>query len=213
MPRKRGQPHKIDISGQRFGRWEVMSRAKGSKWHCRCDCGAERVVTGSSLKLGKSQSCGCYSRERSTTHGMERTSIYNIWAHMLRRCTNPNASSYAHYGGRGIKVCDRWRSFENFYADMGDRPTSGHSLDRINNNGNYEPGNVRWATAKQNIRNRRTTATVTINSRTLPVADIAEAHGIKPRIVRDRLRRGLTIEEAVSRERRGRWGVTRSKVK
>lgn len=204
MPRKKGQPHKIDITGQRFGRWSVIGRAAGSVWFCRCDCGTERAVTGSSLKLGTSTSCGCYSRERTTTHGMEHTRTYNCWAHMLDRCRNPRSQLYPNYGGRGISVCSRWKSFEKFYADMGDMP-DGKSLDRINNDGDYKPSNCRWATVKQQSRNRRRTPTVEFSGRVVSVSEFAEIHGVDRKRVLDRIRRGLSPTDAVSKKRYSRW--------
>lgn len=131
--------------------------------HCACDCGTEHTIEWG--KWGKTKSCGCLQRDtvaaknrQSRTHGMSKTKTYRVWVAMIQRCTDPNATGYANWGGRGIAVCERWRnSFEAFLADMGERP-EGCSIDRIDNDGNYEPGNVRWATALEQTQNRRRNA-------------------------------------------------------
>ena len=148
--------------GKKFDRWTVLERRGNtdhdchSLWLCRCDCGTTRLVRGSHLTRGKSKSCGCLRIEVTRKHGMSRTLLYRVWASMLGRCLNPSAQGYNSYGGRGIRVCDRWRqSFMAFYMDVGDRPSSKHWLDRMEVNGNYEPGNVRWATRLEGAKNCR----------------------------------------------------------
>lgn len=156
-----------DLSGQSFGRLTVVERAPsrkvGRKWHgywkCQCECGTETVVQRSSLTSGATRSCGClfieYQSERAETHGGSRTPEYKIWAAIIQRCTNPNQAAYKDYGGRGIRICDQWRaSFKQFISDVGWRPEPGLELDRQDNNGHYEPGNVRWVTKEKNRQNR-----------------------------------------------------------
>lgn len=166
----------VDLVGKRFGRWVVLKRVKKDRhWLCRCDCGNEVEVHGESLKAGTSTSCGCRRDEVSaknmrelqvrmhaegrggrTTHGMAYSAEHKAWQHMKSRCENLKTAFYENYGGRGIKVSERWReSFANFLTDLGPRPSPEHSLDRIDVNGNYEPGNVRWATRIEQAANTR----------------------------------------------------------
>lgn len=149
-----------DLTGKRFHRLVVIGYVGKSRWRCRCDCGTIKVVRADCLKDHTTVSCGCYNREvvakRETTHGMSKSRVYRIWDAMKSRCENPKNSKYRYYGGRGIKVCKRWsRSFEAFYQDMGEPPTPQYSIDRIDNDGDYEPGNCRWATMTEQNRNKR----------------------------------------------------------
>lgn len=193
-------PAFIDITGKRFGRLTVLHRAgwkgKAIMWACRCDCGKLHDVNGQALRDGHSQSCGCLHHEgiadRNRTHGLSDSPEYRNWAAMLTRCTNPESQDYPNYGGRGITVCERWKSFENFYADMGPRPGPAHTVDRKDNNGNYEPANCRWATPRQQARNRRNNALVTYQDETLLLTEWARRKGICRYTLWSRYKKGET---------------------
>jgi len=190
-----------DFTGLKFGRWLVLGRAPTKSsghryWRCQCDCGVIREVYQVSLTRGLSHSCGCYQSDKAAImhyeHGYgsrtNRNPTYTTWASMKGRCLNPNNGRYAQYGGRGITVCDRWRdSFEAFLADMGERPTHYHSLERIDNDGPYNPDNCRWATKIDQARNRRSSHLVTFNGETKTIAGWAEATDLNYDLIERRL--------------------------
>jgi hypothetical protein len=197
--------------GDRCSRWTVLDKSEmrhypsGAQqlfWMCRCDCGTEQWVGDYKLRTGHSRSCGCLqagvTTKRSLKHGHskrgERTSIYGIWRNMVSRCTNPNMPEYARYGARGITLCERWMTFENFLEDMGE-PPEGLTLDRLDNNGNYHKENCCWRTPVEQARNRRNTINVTFNGETRPLIEWCERLGLSYRTIRARHAAGWSTEE------------------
>lgn len=187
------------IQGKTFNRYTVIGsaprRTKSSQPRvlCRCSCGNERIVYVSGLISGHSKSCGCLrdrlAKTRATTHGQSRSRIYRLWDSMLRRCNNPQTHNYSNYGARGITVCERWEDFEIFYQDMGE-PPKGCSIERIDNSKGYSKDNCKWATVTEQARNRRTNVTLTLQGRTMCLAQWAEEKGMKPNLIGDRYRQG-----------------------
>ncbi|WP_075643826.1 hypothetical protein [Paraburkholderia monticola] len=202
-------PH--DITGMRFTRLVAlrvhteMPINQQTLWECQCDCGNTHLVNRKNLIGNFVRSCGCLVKESikkaseaNFTHRHAKTSIYRIWGLMKTRCNNPSNPAYPQYGGRGIKVCERWEKFENFLADMGERPL-GMSLDRYPDvNGNYEPSNCRWATRVQQANNRTDSCHVTFNGKTLTYAEWEAETGIKQGAIRKRLLAGWDVEKALT---------------
>jgi hypothetical protein len=177
----------IDMTGLRFNRLVVKERAGVRNghmhWLVRCDCGVEKVVSGSAVRRGHQKSCGCMIR----THGMSRSVTYKSWQSMWSRCTNTASLNYRRYGAVGVTVCDRWDSFENFLEDMGERQP-GMSLDRLDTFGNYEPNNCRWATrAQQDANTRRSLRFLTIDDEPISVNQIAHILAMNPGAMYGRL--------------------------
>lgn len=200
--------HFKNLTDQVFGRLTVVAYAgrAGKKritmWLCRCSCGKETTVTATSLH-SDTGSCGCLrrdsSRNRNRTHGQCKTAEYRIWKQMRERCSYPKCKTFAYYGGRGISVCAAWQtSFAAFIADMGPRPSIHHQIDRINNDGNYEPANCRWVTRITNARNTRANHNVEFRGRVLCLAAWSEVTGIDASLIKDRLRRGWSAERALT---------------
>lgn len=197
------------MTGRRFGRLVVLRLAPRRDgvarryWLCVCDCGNTSETSTNLLTSGHTSSCGCLHREqlaaRNRTHGLRDRPEYTVWSLMRRRCLNEGEPGFPNYGGRGIKICQRWLRFENFYADMGPRPTRSHSLDRIDNDGNYEPTNCRWATREQQARNTRRNRFVTAMGRTLTCSEWDRERGFSAGRVQCRLSMGWSEEDAVTR--------------
>lgn len=205
------------LVGAVFGGWTVVGEiAKGARhdrrWECRCECGGEGIVSGHALKIGRSTSCGCRKpgmvsamrlripRKYGLAPKEELPPEYMVWVGMRQRCHKPKAQAYKYYGGRGIRVCDKWdKSFAAFMADMGPRPSPGHSIDRIDVNGNYEPGNCRWATMKEQGNNRRTSIYLTVDGETIPLNVASERSGISRGVISRRLLLGWDHREAMTR--------------
>lgn len=203
----------IDLTGQVYGKFLVIERATEYgilpvKWLCECECGKEKVVAASHLRMGKTISCGCFKanalKERSVTHGMssvgKATPEYRAWLSIKERCLNPKSKSYYQYGGRGIKVFDEWvNNFIPFYKYVGKRPTSKHSIDRFpNNDGDYEPNNVRWATPIEQASNKRITRFLTHNNVTNHVSGWARILNVHRSSILVHLKNGKTISDIIS---------------
>lgn len=203
-------PASINITGQRFSRLVAIRRVPSdgrpnTRWEFLCDCGSTVIVLLGAVRRGSTKSCGCIRRETCAsqasnrfTHRMTNTPTYRSWSAMRGRCTRPNDPAFDRYGGRGIKVCDRWlNSFENFLEDMGERP-EGKTLDRENNDGNYEPGNCRWATRIEQQNNRRNSRKIDHNGLSLTAAEWTRKLGLGRGAVTTRLFAGWTVERALS---------------
>lgn len=190
--------------GEVFQRWTVLAFSHIDQWgcacwFCRCVCGVEKAIRASRLRNGDAISCGCFHQEQVTTHGHTDTATYRVWRGMISRCHNDTDSDFPFYGARGICVCLRWReSFAAFLEDMGEKP-KGKTLDRWpNNDGNYEHSNCRWATPKQQARNRRDNHLITRNGKTLSLAEWADYCNIPHYVLRNRLKMGWSTERALT---------------
>lgn len=193
----------VDISGQTFGRVTVVTYAGKSLWLCRCVCGTEKLLHGKRLRTGRTQSCGCLRADLTRARCRRPDSLpnkhpkeYRTWIGLKHRCLNLRAQQYASYGGRGIKLCDRWlTSFETFFSDVGPAPSPKHSLDRIDNDGDYEPSNCRWATAFDQANNRRNTIALSVKGERRSLGEHARDLGANVETLRQRIRRGWSDDK------------------
>jgi hypothetical protein len=200
-------PKPSDLTGERHNRLTVLRRhssGRHSRWWCRCDCGRELPVIQQKLTANFQKSCGCYRNEstarRFLTHGRSGTHEYAIWSAIKARCSNPLQPSWKYYGGRGISMCDQWvDSFQQFFADMGARPSMRHSIDRLDNNGPYSPENCRWATYAEQRRNRKDIRNVMWNGQTRCLEDWSVHTGIPRTTLFLRLQRGLPLDRVFAR--------------
>lgn len=198
----------VDLTGQTFERLTVIRWAGRDKkgdllWLCRCECSNETTVLGRSLTSKMSRSCGCLSRDTTIkTHGrhrLSRTRIYSIWRNMITRCKYPNAAGYSDYGGRGITVCDRWLTFQNFFDDMGAEPFSGCTIERKNSNKGYSKSNCRWASRKEQAANKRTSLKrVRYQGAAWSVLELSEKFGMPYHLIYNRLKAGWSVHRAVT---------------
>lgn len=203
----------IDLSGRVVGKLNVIEFAgirkrpsgqHGYYWRCRCDCGRVVEIDGCCLRRNQpQQSCGCIParcKGGKPAHGLANHYIYTVWLGIKQRCCNPNSQCFKDYGGRGITLCDRWKSsVVDFYADMGDRPTPAHTIERIENSKGYEPGNCKWATRAEQNENTRQTRLLTLNGVTLSIGKWAKKLGVGRTLIRDRINRlGWSVERALT---------------
>lgn len=188
---------KIDLTNQRFGRLVALEDAGHNSsnktvWKCLCDCGNIHYATTSDLRRGDSTSCGCFHKEqlgnRRRKHGYSNTKLYKTWKNIRARCNNPNEPNYPRYGGRGIKVCDEWNDFINFKAwSESNNYNPSLSIDRINNDGNYEPSNCRWVDKTTQIRNRSITRKVEFNGEKITIKELSEKYNVNYFLLYDRI--------------------------
>lgn len=196
-----------DLTKQIFHRLTVIKRAENRNnsvyWICLCECGNIIETRGERLKNGRTKSCGCLREENFRkinhfTHGLSNRTEYGTWASMKQRCYNSKTIGFENYGGRGITVCDKWRNdFVAFFKDMGPRPSPKHSIERINNDGNYEPGNCYWATKEKQANNSRRNHKITARGQTLSMSEWAHLVGIQRSTLRCRIIRGISPEKAI----------------
>ena len=194
----------IDISGRKYGRWTAIrfmhKVGRYHYWLFRCSCGNEKVFYKG--HTAGSNSCGCLSRELKTKHGKSKTKIYYVWRGMRNRCNNKNTKSYPDYGGRGIRVCDRWDSFDNFYADMGDKPFRGAEINRIDNDKDYDPDNCNWVTKTKNLSNTRQSVFIEAFGKKMTQSEWARETGLDRTVIAYRISAGWPIEKALTQKAR-----------
>lgn len=204
----------VDLAGRRFGRLVVEHKTKPNKsgamrWLCVCDCGNQKEICGKHLRSGKTRSCGCYRAENTsemfTKHGLSGSRIYTIWIGMKDRCSNPKNVEYAKYGGRGIEVCDEWKHFEPFHSwAVANGYRDDLSIDRIDNDGDYEPSNCRWATCSEQANNTSRSHVLEYNGESRTVREWENVLGVRKNTIRQRIWRGWSVERALKTPERGR---------
>ena len=192
-----------DFIGSKFGYLTAVEPLHiDGKWRFSCSCGETIVRRKTDVTSGKVSSCGCKTSElharHATKHGYANSLTWNSWMAMMQRCTNKNIKAFHRYGGRGIRVCDRWTNISNFVSDMGERPSKKHSIDRINNEGNYEPGNCRWATSKVQTLNKCNAIILEWRGESKPAIEWAALLGIPKGVLYMRLHRGWSVERALT---------------
>lgn len=201
----------LELTGNKFGRLTVVKKIGGTKygnvsWECLCDCGNTTIVTGSHLNSNHTTSCGCYQRQRaseaSLQHGHSLNGVmsptYGSWSHMKTRCNNPNYPFFENYGGRGITYCERWSKFDNFLEDMGERPKGRYSLERIDNEGNYEPSNCKWIPLGNQAYNTTRSANLTYKGKTKCMAEWAKILNVSYWKIKYRRKKGVPFNEIVA---------------
>lgn len=195
----------VEMVGKRFGMLTVVERdhgvdMTGAYWSCKCDCGSIKTVRGTALRQGLISACGCIrrgvGRKTMTKHGNYGHPLYNTWHHMMNRCYKAKGGDLEMYQNRGIKVCDRWHDFKSFANDMGERPPN-KSLDRRDNDGNYEPSNCRWATAKEQANNTRKTLMFDWDGKRRSLSSLCDQYKKKKATVWARMKRGMTLKDAL----------------
>jgi hypothetical protein len=195
----------IDLTGQKINRLLILERVKSKDgkntfWKCQCNCGNIIVTTTTKIRSGHTKSCGCYTTDLMTTHGLSYTRLHGIWNNLKQRCFNPNSPNFKYYGGRGITVCDEWKNdFKSFYDWAMSNGYEEHlTLDRIHSNGNYEPFNCRWTTMKEQSNNVRTNHIIEFNGEKHTLAEWSEIRGISKKTLWNRIDRGWTVERALT---------------
>ncbi len=203
---------RLDLTGKVFGKLTVLDFSHAENgytyWNCKCECGNEKIIRGIYLtdKRRPIKSCGCLVKEKSPknledyrcgTHNMSKTKFYNVWNSMVMRCNNPNSKAYKRYGARGIKVCARWRKFNNFYEDMFQKYEQGLSIERINNDGDYKPNNCKWIDKKKQCNNRSTNHLIKYKNNTYTLSEASEKFKIPYHTLKNRLYSGWDIEKAL----------------
>lgn len=208
----------INLTGQTFGRLTVrergvqnnLSNKKRAYWICECSCGAIKTIASDKLRLGETKSCGCFREEelkkgredlvkRQTRHGKTHHPLFQTWNSMKNRCSNPCNPDYPHYGGRGIYVCEEWRtSFEKFLEDIGDKPSDEYTLDRIDVNGPYSKENCKWSNSYEQMNNRRNVRLIEYKGKTMCISEWADEYYLNPETLRRRLNNGWSIERALT---------------